>query len=150
MTLEITKLQTSRGWKWLSTEFIQILTQWALQKNHQWLLGHCAHKHALILASKAETFILRAVFFFFFCYVTFVCFASRGDVVICLSTTVRNDTLQEIKDQRVSMKCRKQLKVEELEMVRREKLDLMFVWKIIGKKDMSARYRSKHDYRRNT
>ncbi|XP_039618340.1 Golgi apparatus protein 1 [Polypterus senegalus] len=38
------------------------------------------------------------------------------DVVICLSTTVRNDTLQDIKDQRVSLKCRKQLRVEELEM----------------------------------
>lgn len=42
---------------------------------------------------------------------------TRVDVVICLSTTVRNDTLQEVKDQRVSMKCRKQLRVEELEMV---------------------------------
>ncbi|XP_062861293.1 Golgi apparatus protein 1b [Trichomycterus rosablanca] len=40
----------------------------------------------------------------------------KGDVVICLSTTVRNDTLQDIKEQRVSLKCRKQLKVEELEM----------------------------------
>ncbi|XP_048015569.1 Golgi apparatus protein 1 isoform X1 [Megalobrama amblycephala] len=40
----------------------------------------------------------------------------KVDVVICLSTTVRNDTLQEVKDQRVSMKCRKQLRVEELEM----------------------------------
>ncbi|MBN3288098.1 GSLG1 protein, partial [Polyodon spathula] len=40
----------------------------------------------------------------------------KVDVVICLSTTVRNDTLQEVKDQRVSVKCRKQLRVEELEM----------------------------------
>ncbi len=37
--------------------------------------------------------------------------------MICLSTTVRNDTLQEGREQRVSMKCRKQLRVEELEMV---------------------------------
>lgn len=41
----------------------------------------------------------------------------RVDVVICLSTTVRNDTLQEAKEHRVSLKCRKQLRVEELEMV---------------------------------
>ncbi|TRY85806.1 hypothetical protein DNTS_011855 [Danionella cerebrum] len=41
----------------------------------------------------------------------------KVDVVICLSTTVRNDTLQERQDQRVSMKCRRQLRVEELEMV---------------------------------
>ncbi|GAA6068785.1 Golgi apparatus protein 1b [Tachysurus ichikawai] len=41
----------------------------------------------------------------------------KGDVVICLSTTVRNDTLQDVKEQRVSLKCRKQLRVEELEMV---------------------------------
>ncbi|KTF94187.1 hypothetical protein cypCar_00028777, partial [Cyprinus carpio] len=40
----------------------------------------------------------------------------KVDVVICLSTTVRNDTLQEGREQRVSMKCRKQLRVEELEM----------------------------------
>ncbi|OCT84657.1 hypothetical protein XELAEV_18022811mg [Xenopus laevis] len=40
----------------------------------------------------------------------------KVDVVICLSTTVRNDTLQEVKDHRVSLKCRKQLRVEELEM----------------------------------
>ncbi|MBN3297904.1 GSLG1 protein, partial [Amia calva] len=40
----------------------------------------------------------------------------KVDVVICLSTTVRNDTLQEVKEQRVSLKCRKQLRVEELEM----------------------------------
>ncbi|KAF3855356.1 hypothetical protein F7725_023411, partial [Dissostichus mawsoni] len=39
------------------------------------------------------------------------------DVVICLSTTVRNDTLQDVKEQRVSIKCRKQLRVEEVEMV---------------------------------
>jgi len=39
-------------------------------------------------------------------------------VVICLSTTVRNDTLQEAKEQRVNIKCRKQLRVEEVEMVR--------------------------------
>lgn len=45
---------------------------------------------------------------FFFC---------RVDVVICLSTTVRNDTLQDAKEHRVSLKCRKQLRVEELEMV---------------------------------
>lgn len=41
----------------------------------------------------------------------------KVDVVICLSTTVRNDTLQEAKEHRVSLKCRKQLRVEELEMV---------------------------------
>ncbi|MEQ2264797.1 glycogenin glucosyltransferase glg1 [Xenotaenia resolanae] len=41
----------------------------------------------------------------------------KVDVVICLSTTVRNDTLQEVREQRVSLKCRKQLRVEELEMV---------------------------------
>ncbi|KAM9817200.1 Golgi apparatus protein 1-like [Neosynchiropus ocellatus] len=40
----------------------------------------------------------------------------KVDVVICLSTTVRNDTLQDAKEQRVSLKCRKQLRVEELEM----------------------------------
>ncbi|KAF4091873.1 hypothetical protein AMELA_G00041450 [Ameiurus melas] len=40
----------------------------------------------------------------------------KGDVVFCLSTTVRNDTLQDVKEQRVSLKCRKQLRVEELEM----------------------------------
>uniref|UniRef100_A0A803VH64 Golgi apparatus protein 1 n=1 Tax=Ficedula albicollis TaxID=59894 RepID=A0A803VH64_FICAL len=40
----------------------------------------------------------------------------RVDVVICLSTTVRNDTLQDAKEHRVSLKCRKQLRVEELEM----------------------------------
>uniref|UniRef100_A0AAY4CC88 Golgi apparatus protein 1 n=1 Tax=Denticeps clupeoides TaxID=299321 RepID=A0AAY4CC88_9TELE len=40
----------------------------------------------------------------------------KVDVVICLSTTVRNDTLTEMKDQRVSVKCRRQLRVEELEM----------------------------------
>ena len=44
-------------------------------------------------------------------------FPCRVDVVICLSTTVRNDTLQEVKEHRVSLKCRKQLRVEELEMV---------------------------------
>uniref|UniRef100_A0A3B3QA56 Golgi apparatus protein 1 n=1 Tax=Paramormyrops kingsleyae TaxID=1676925 RepID=A0A3B3QA56_9TELE len=38
------------------------------------------------------------------------------DVVICLSTTVRNDTLQDAKEHRVALKCRKQLRVEELEM----------------------------------
>lgn len=42
----------------------------------------------------------------------------RVDVVICLSTMVRNDTLQEAKEHRVSVKCRKQLRVEEVEMVR--------------------------------
>lgn len=42
----------------------------------------------------------------------------RVDVVICLSTTVRSDTLQDAKEQRVSVKCRKQLRVEEVEMVR--------------------------------
>ncbi|KAJ4935292.1 hypothetical protein JOQ06_016828 [Pogonophryne albipinna] len=41
---------------------------------------------------------------------------SLVDVVICLSTTVRNDTLQDVKEQRVSIKCRKQLRVEEVEM----------------------------------
>ncbi|KAK1888292.1 Golgi apparatus protein 1, partial [Dissostichus eleginoides] len=40
----------------------------------------------------------------------------KVDVVICLSTTVRNDTLQDVKEQRVSIKCRKQLRVEEVEM----------------------------------
>ncbi|XP_064414423.1 Golgi apparatus protein 1 [Latimeria chalumnae] len=40
----------------------------------------------------------------------------KVDVVICLSTTVRNDTLQDVKEQRVSLKCRKQLRVEELQM----------------------------------
>ncbi|XP_065147379.1 Golgi apparatus protein 1 isoform X1 [Paramisgurnus dabryanus] len=40
----------------------------------------------------------------------------KVDVVVCLSTTVRNDTLQDAKEQRVSLKCRKQLRVEELEM----------------------------------
>uniref|UniRef100_A0A8C9RCB1 Golgi apparatus protein 1 n=1 Tax=Scleropages formosus TaxID=113540 RepID=A0A8C9RCB1_SCLFO len=40
----------------------------------------------------------------------------KVDVVICLSTTVRNDTLQDAKEQRVALKCRKQLRVEELEM----------------------------------
>ena len=44
-------------------------------------------------------------------------FPRRVDVMICLSTTVRNDTLQEVKEHRVSLKCRKQLRVEELEMV---------------------------------
>lgn len=38
-------------------------------------------------------------------------------MVICLSTTVKNDTLQEAREQRVTLKCRKQLRVEELEMV---------------------------------
>lgn len=45
------------------------------------------------------------------------CLRHRVDVVICLSTTVRNDTLQDVREQRVSLKCRKQLRVEELEMV---------------------------------
>lgn len=54
------------------------------------------------------------VFFMCVCARMRVC---RVDVVICLSTMVRNDTLQEVKDQRVSMKCRRQLRVEELEMV---------------------------------
>lgn len=45
------------------------------------------------------------------------CVCVRVDVVMCLSTMVRNDTLQEVKDQRVSVKCRKQLRVEEVEMV---------------------------------
>ncbi|KAK0142573.1 Golgi apparatus protein 1 [Merluccius polli] len=40
----------------------------------------------------------------------------KVDVVLCLSTTVRNDTLQDVKEPRVSVKCRKQLRVEELEM----------------------------------
>ncbi|KAJ3597170.1 hypothetical protein NHX12_003570 [Muraenolepis orangiensis] len=40
----------------------------------------------------------------------------KVDVVLCLSTTVKNDTLQDVKEQRVSVKCRKQLRVEELEM----------------------------------
>lgn len=46
-----------------------------------------------------------------------LCSFCRVDVVICLSTTVRNDTLQDAKEHRVSLKCRKQLRVEELEMV---------------------------------
>ncbi|XP_056455527.1 Golgi apparatus protein 1-like [Gadus chalcogrammus] len=40
----------------------------------------------------------------------------KVDVVLCLSTQVRNDTLQDAKEQKVSVKCRKQLRVEELEM----------------------------------
>ncbi|XP_049579323.1 Golgi apparatus protein 1 isoform X1 [Syngnathus scovelli] len=40
----------------------------------------------------------------------------KVDVVMCLSSTVRNDTLQDVKEQRVSVKCRKQLRVEEVEM----------------------------------
>ncbi|CAL8352811.1 unnamed protein product [Merluccius merluccius] len=40
----------------------------------------------------------------------------KVDVVVCLSTTVRNDTLQDTREQRVALKCRKQLRVEELEM----------------------------------
>uniref|UniRef100_A0A667ZTR0 Golgi apparatus protein 1 n=1 Tax=Myripristis murdjan TaxID=586833 RepID=A0A667ZTR0_9TELE len=40
----------------------------------------------------------------------------KVDVVLCLSSAVRNDTLQEAREQRVSLKCRKQLRVEELEM----------------------------------
>ncbi|XP_039652090.1 Golgi apparatus protein 1-like [Perca fluviatilis] len=40
----------------------------------------------------------------------------KVDVVLCLSSTVKNDTLQEAREQRVSLKCRKQLRVEELEM----------------------------------
>uniref|UniRef100_A0A8C3LZ86 Golgi apparatus protein 1 n=1 Tax=Chrysolophus pictus TaxID=9089 RepID=A0A8C3LZ86_CHRPC len=51
----------------------------------------------------------------FLCYQTFL-LVCRVDVVICLSTTVRNDTLQDAKEHRVSLKCRKQLRVEELEM----------------------------------
>uniref|UniRef100_A0A667YC86 Golgi apparatus protein 1 n=1 Tax=Myripristis murdjan TaxID=586833 RepID=A0A667YC86_9TELE len=47
----------------------------------------------------------------------------KVDVVICLSTTVRNDTLQDAKEQRVSVKCRKQLRVEELEMSEDIRLD---------------------------
>ncbi|XP_072403853.1 Golgi apparatus protein 1 isoform X1 [Chiloscyllium punctatum] len=47
----------------------------------------------------------------------------KVDVVICLSTTVRNDTLQDNKEQRVSIKCRKQLRVEELEMTEDIRLD---------------------------
>ena len=49
--------------------------------------------------------------------VFWACVCVRVDVVTCLSTMVRNDTLQEVKDQRVSVKCRKQLRVEEVEMV---------------------------------
>lgn len=38
---------------------------------------------------------------------------------------MRNDTLQDAKEHRVSLKCRKQLRVEELEMVNmHETLDL--------------------------
>uniref|UniRef100_A0A8C4QBS8 Golgi apparatus protein 1 n=1 Tax=Eptatretus burgeri TaxID=7764 RepID=A0A8C4QBS8_EPTBU len=40
----------------------------------------------------------------------------KADVVICLSTMVRNDTLQEVKEPRVSLKCQRQLRVDELEM----------------------------------
>ncbi|XP_061532924.1 Golgi apparatus protein 1 isoform X3 [Phycodurus eques] len=40
----------------------------------------------------------------------------KVDVVTCLSSAVRNDTLQDAKEQRVSVKCRKQLRVEEVEM----------------------------------
>ncbi|XP_026059117.1 Golgi apparatus protein 1-like isoform X2 [Carassius auratus] len=40
----------------------------------------------------------------------------KVDVVICLSNTVRNDNLQEDREQRVSMKCRKQLRVEQVQM----------------------------------
>ncbi|XP_026167107.1 Golgi apparatus protein 1 isoform X4 [Mastacembelus armatus] len=47
----------------------------------------------------------------------------KVDVVICLSTTVRNDTLQDAKEQRVSVKCRKQLRVEEVEMSEDIRLD---------------------------
>uniref|UniRef100_A0A8C6WRM3 Golgi apparatus protein 1 n=1 Tax=Neogobius melanostomus TaxID=47308 RepID=A0A8C6WRM3_9GOBI len=47
----------------------------------------------------------------------------KVDVVICLSTTVRNDTLQDVKEQRVSVKCRKQLRVEEVEMSEDIRLD---------------------------
>ncbi|KAI5616309.1 Golgi apparatus protein 1, partial [Silurus asotus] len=47
----------------------------------------------------------------------------KGDVVICLSTTVRNDTLQDVKDHRVSLKCRRQLRVEELDMSEDVRLD---------------------------
>lgn len=50
--------------------------------------------------------------------VTWCLMCVRMDVVMCLSTMVRNDTLQEVKEQRVSVKCRKQLRVEEVEMVR--------------------------------
>ncbi|CAN0329147.1 Golgi apparatus protein 1 [Lampetra fluviatilis] len=47
----------------------------------------------------------------------------KSDVVFCLSSMVRNDTLLESKDQRVSVKCRKQLRVEELEMTEDLRLD---------------------------
>ncbi|XP_029697019.1 Golgi apparatus protein 1 isoform X2 [Takifugu rubripes] len=47
----------------------------------------------------------------------------KVDVVMCLSTMVRNDTLQEVKEQRVSLKCRKQLRVEEVEMSEDIRLD---------------------------
>uniref|UniRef100_A0A8C7XS65 Golgi apparatus protein 1 n=1 Tax=Oryzias sinensis TaxID=183150 RepID=A0A8C7XS65_9TELE len=47
----------------------------------------------------------------------------KVDVVICLSTTVRNDTLQDVKEHRVSVKCRKQLRVEEVEMSEDIRLD---------------------------
>ncbi|XP_051800981.1 Golgi apparatus protein 1-like isoform X2 [Acanthochromis polyacanthus] len=40
----------------------------------------------------------------------------KVDAVICLSTTVRNDTLQDAREQQVSLKCRKELRVEEVEM----------------------------------
>ncbi|KAL0968110.1 hypothetical protein UPYG_G00262530 [Umbra pygmaea] len=47
----------------------------------------------------------------------------KVDVVICLRTTLRNDTLQDAKEQRLSAKCRKQLRVEELEMSEDIRLD---------------------------
>ncbi|XP_060924891.1 Golgi apparatus protein 1-like isoform X1 [Limanda limanda] len=47
----------------------------------------------------------------------------KVDVVMCLSSTVRNDTLQDAREQRVSLKCRKQLRVEELEMSEDIRLD---------------------------
>ncbi|XP_029009906.1 Golgi apparatus protein 1-like [Betta splendens] len=47
----------------------------------------------------------------------------KVDVMICLRTTVRNDTLQDISEQRVSVKCRKQLRVEEVEMSEDIRLD---------------------------
>ena len=50
------------------------------------------------------------------------------DVVLCLSTQVRNDTLQDAKEQKVSVKCRKQLRVEELEMVSQDLQPVSLSW----------------------
>lgn len=69
-------------------------------------LGQPSWVSHLVCGRHRASFLLLLFFF-------------RVDVVICLSTTVRNDTLQDAKEHRVSVKCRKQLRVEELEMVNR-------------------------------